>query len=204
MKYYFAPGTCSIGVRVVLEEIGKPYEAVKVDFANRAQYAAPYVEKNPKSKVPLLERDDGATLTEFAAINMWLALSNPDKRLIPADPDGHARMIEAMDYAVGTMHMQGWQRFWRPGNFVANEAEHAAVKARGLEILAKGFDIMDKTLRGKEWLVGDYSLADSALFYVTWWTTRNSKLELPANVKAHYAGMNARPAVQRALKGEGF
>ena len=40
MKYYFAPGTCSIGVRVVLEEIGKPYEAVKVDFANRAQSAA--------------------------------------------------------------------------------------------------------------------------------------------------------------------
>ena len=126
MKLYYMPGACSIGIHVLLEEIGKPYDLQKIDGAKQEQYGPDFVKLNPKSKVPTLVRDDGAVLTEFPAIATWLARKNPDKGLLPSDPDGEARALEAMDYVVSTMHMQGFSRMFRPGNYAPTEADHDA------------------------------------------------------------------------------
>jgi len=67
--------------------------------------------------VPTLVRDDGSVLTEFPAIAYWLAVSNPQAQLLPADAEGQARALEAMDYVVATLHMQGFSRMFRPVNF---------------------------------------------------------------------------------------
>ena len=93
---------------MLLEEIGKPYEASPVNLREGAQYKPEFTAINPKSKVPTLERDDGSVLTEFPAIAYWLARTNPDANLLPDDLDGQARALEAMDYVVATMHMQGF------------------------------------------------------------------------------------------------
>ena len=77
MKLYYAPGACSIGIHVLLEEIGKPYQAEAVNFREGAQYKPPFTGLNPKSKVPTLERDDGSILTEFPVIARWLAPTKP-------------------------------------------------------------------------------------------------------------------------------
>ncbi len=204
MKVYYAPGTCAIGIQILLEEIGKPYESVLVDLANQAQMKAPYLAVNPKSKVPALERDDGSVLTEYQAISVWLGLTNPDKHLIPADAERHARMLEAMDYIVATMHMQSWARIWRPMKFTDNAAEFPVLKARGEEMFVKDFALMDKTLGDKPWVVGDFSLADPALFFVSWWAADRIKFPLPPRVAAHYERMKARPSVQRALAVHGL
>jgi len=103
MKLYYAPGACSIGIHVLLEEIGKPYQAEAVNFREGAQYKPPYTGINPKSKVPTLERDDGSILTEFPVIARWLALTNPQANLIPKDEETDIRATEVMEYAVGTI-----------------------------------------------------------------------------------------------------
>ncbi len=77
---------------------------------------------------------------------------NPEAGLLPSDADGEARALEAMDYAVSTMHMQGFSRMFRPANFAPTEADHDKVKARGKEIMEKGLALMDKALEGKEYL----------------------------------------------------
>ena len=105
MKLYYMPGACSIGIHVLLEEIGKPYDLQKIDGAKQEQYGPDFVKINPKSKVPTLVKDDGSVLTEFPAIATWLARKNPDKGLLPSDPDSEARVLEALDYVVSTMHM---------------------------------------------------------------------------------------------------
>ena len=128
------PGACSIGIHVLLEEIGKPYDLHKVDGANREQYGEAFVKLNPKSKVPTLQKEDGSVLTEFPAIATWLARKNPEKGLLPSDPDEEARVLEAMDYVVSTMHMQGFSRMFRPANFAYTEADYDKVKRRGKEI----------------------------------------------------------------------
>ena len=96
MKLYYMPGACSIGIHVLLEEIGKPYDLQKIDGAKQEQYGPDFVKLNPKSKVPTLQKDDGSVLTEFPAIATWLARKNPDKNLLPTDADGEAKALEAL------------------------------------------------------------------------------------------------------------
>ena len=209
MKLYYMPGACSIGIHVLLEEIGKPYDVHKVDGAKQEQYGPDFVALNPKSKVPTLQRDDGSVLTEFPAIAVPVTIAPEGSvtnrvGLLPADADGEARALEAMDYAVSTMHMQGFSRMFRPANFAPTEADHDKVKARGKEIMEKGLALMDKALEGKEYLAGKFSVADAALFYVSFWAAGRMKMPLPKNVAAHYERMKARPAVKRVLEQEGL
>lgn len=204
MKLYYAPGACSIGIHVLLEEIGKPYELAKLNFQEQEQYKPGFTAKNPKSKVPTLERDDGSILTEFPAIATYLARSSPEKGLLPTDAEGEARALEVMDYVVSTMHMQGFTRIFRPGNFAPSEKDHDAVKARGREIFEKGLALMDKQLQGKDYAIGKFSIADCALFYVTFWAAARLKMQLPGNVAAFWQRMQARPSVQRMLQQEGL
>jgi glutathione S-transferase len=204
MKLLYAPGACSLGIHLLLEEIGKPYDTQRVNLQEGAQFKPDFTAVNPKSKVPTLVRDDGSVLTEFPAIAYWLASANPQAKLLPSDADGQARALEAMDYVVATMHMQGFTRIFRPGNFAPNAADEDTVKARGKEIFEKGLAVLDKTLAGKEYVVGPFSIADAALFYVEFWGAARLKLELPANCAAHFKRMLARPAVQRMMQQEGL
>src|SRR3954454_8670358 len=164
MKLYYSPGACSIGIHVLLEEIGKPYEAVRLDLRGGEQQKPEFAAINPKGKVPTLVRDDGKVLTEYPVVAHYLAKTNPSAGLMPKTEDAELEAASATDYCVATIHMQGFSRLFRPSNFAPNEADHEAVKARGREIIEKGYALMDKALDGQQWIAGEYSMADSALF----------------------------------------
>jgi glutathione S-transferase len=204
MKLMYSPGACSVGIHVLLEEIGKPYETQLVNLREGGQFKPDYTSVNPKSKVPALVRDDGSVLTEYPAIAFWLARSNPDKKLLPDDVEAQARMIEAMDYAIATIHMQGFSRLFRASNYTPNPADEDKVKERGKEMVEKGFAVMDKALAGKDYVAGAYSIADSALFYTEFWGAKRMNMKLPPNCEAHLNRMLSRPAVQRVLQQEGL
>jgi glutathione S-transferase len=203
MKLYHAPGACSVGIHVLLEEIREPFELVPLKLAEGEQRRPEFQAINRKGKVPTLVRDDGTVLTEFPAIAWWLALAHPQAHLLPGDAEGQARALEAMDHVVGTIHGQGFGRMFRPAAFAPSEADHERVKAQGRETFEKGLRLMDEQLAGKEYLLGDFSVADAALFYVELWAGRLG-VDLPANCAAHFARMKARPAVQRVLEKEGL
>jgi len=203
MKLYYMPGVCSIGIHVLLEEIGKPYDLEQVNLREGAQYKPEFTSVSAKSKVPALQRDDGSILTEFPVIASYLAKTNPQAKLIPSDLESEIRGAEAMEYAVATMHGQGYARNFRPGNFGPADQEEQ-VKARGKEMVEKGFQILDKALAGKNYVAGnELSIGDTALFYVEFWAAARLNMQLPPNVAAHYARMKARPAVQRVMQQEG-
>ena len=204
MKLMYTPGACSIGIHVLLEEIGKPYEAETVALAKGEQNTPEYKAKNPKSKVPALLRDDGSVLTEFPAIAYYLAASNPDSKLLPANVEGQARMLETMDYVVASVHMQGFTRVFKPSAFTDKEADYDGVKAAGLAIVEKGFGILDQQMAGKTYVTGEMSAADAALFYVEFWYAKRMGKTLPANLARHWEAMSQRPAVQKVLSAEGF
>ncbi len=112
-------------------------------------------------------------------------------------------MLELTDYAVATIHMQGFARQFRPANFTPSAADEETVKARGKEIAEKGFAILDKALAGKDYAVEAFSFADTAIFYVSFWAKRIG-IVLPPAVAAHFERMTARPSVQRVLQQEGL
>jgi glutathione S-transferase len=203
MKLYYAPGACSIGIHVLLEEVGKPYETERVNLQQGEQYKPDFTAVNPKSKVPTLVRDDGSVLTEFPAIAYWLARSNPYANLLPDDVDLQARALELADYAVATIHMQGFARQFRAANFTPNAADEETVKTRGRELAEKGFSLVDKALAGKDYAVGKFSIADAAIFYVEFWSKRVG-MTLPPNCAAHLDRMLSRPSVQRVMQQEGL
>lgn len=202
MKLFYAPGACSLGIHVLLEEAGQPFEPVQLNLREGAQFKPEFTGINPKSKVPTLVRDDGSVLTEFPAIALWLAQKHP--QLMPRDADATARAMEATDYAVATIHMQGFSRIFRPANFAPNEADHEAVKAKGMDVFTKGLANLAHALDGRDYVAGDFSFGDAAPFYVSFWGAERLKVELPGALAAHYARMKARPAVQRAMKTEGL
>ena len=204
MKLYYIPGTCSIGIHVLLEEIGAPYESQVVGRAAGGSKEEPITTFNPKGKVPAVVRDDGSLLTEFPAIAYWLARSNPAAKLFPDDLNAQTRILEAIDHIVATVHMQGFSRAFRPQNFTSNEADWDAIKARGREIYAKGLEQLDKALGDRDFFNGSsLTIADAALFYVELWAGRINH-DLPPNLARHLARMRERPAVQRVLAKEGI
>jgi glutathione S-transferase len=204
VKLFYSPGSCALGVHILMEEIGAPFDLQRINFAEGEQFGEAYRAISPKSRVPALQRDDGSVLTEFQAISIWLALTNPEKRLIPSDVDRHVRMMEALEYVVGTIHASGFRRLFRPMRFTPSAADYDAVKAEGLMIAKAGLALIDKSLGSKDFIADDFSIADPALFYVTWWAVVRLKIGLPANVQRHYDRMMDRPAVRKALKDEGL
>ena len=204
MKLMYSPGACSIGIHVLLEEIGKPYEAQLVNLREGGQFKPDFTSVNPKSKVPTLVRDDGSVLTEYPAIAYWLARTNPGKNLLPEDVEAQTRAIEVLDYAVATIHMQGFSRLFRASSYTPNPADEDKVKERGKEMVEKGFAVLDKALAGKDYVAGQFSIANSALFYVEFWGGKRMNMKLPANCDAHLNRMLARPAVQRVMQQEGL
>jgi glutathione S-transferase len=203
MKLYYSPGACSVGIHVLLEEIGKPYHLEAVNLREGAQYKPPFTTVSPKGKVPALERDDGSVLTEFPIIARWLGRQ---ANLLPKDDEADTRAMEAMEYAVGTMHGQGFARLFRSERFAPSTSDHDAVKAAGREVVEKGFAVLDKALAGRNYIGGnDFSAADTALFYVEFWAAKRLGMKLPANcAAAHFDRMMARPAVQRIMQQEGL
>ena len=210
MKLYWGPHTCAIGIHVLLEEIGTVYELEKVDVAGGDTQKPAFLAVNPKGKVPTLVRDDGSVLTQFTAIATWLARRNPDKGLIPAEPEAEARMMEILDYAVGTVHEQAFSRIFMPQKFEPKDVVHGtlgvgqkATKEEGRAMAREGFVILDGQMAGKSFVGGEkFSIGDAALFYVERWAPM-AKIDLPSNLAAHLARMKARPAVARVMAAEG-
>ena len=199
----YAAKTCSIGIHVLLEEVGRPYDIRIVDFSKKEQKSPEYLALNPKGKVPALIRDDGSVLTEFAAIATWLALTNPDKKLMPADPEGTARAIEALDFCVGTLHMLSWRMWRRPDAYVSDAETQKEVQQRGKDAVLAGLEVVNGQLNGKDFLIGDFSIADPALYYVEYWAADVAGWPLPRNVQSHFERMKTRPSVQASRKQEG-
>jgi glutathione S-transferase len=204
MKLFYSPNSCAIAIHIILEEIGKPFALELINLRAGDQYKQPYVSLNPKSKVPALLRDDGSLLTELPAIAWYLARSNPAAGLLPEGIEGEARLLELVDYMVATVHMRGFTRIFRPGNFTPTNADEPAVQQTGRDMVKTGLQLLGQALDAKAYLLGDYSIADAVLFYLADWATRREPLPVPENVAGHLTRMRARPAVQRALAAEGL
>ncbi|WP_153131200.1 glutathione S-transferase family protein [Dechloromonas hortensis] len=202
-KFYMTPGSCSTGIHILLEECGLVFEAHIVNLLAGDQYKPDYLAINPKGSIPALVLDDGTALTEFSAIAWWLARSYPKRQLLPATVAGEVRALGLMNYAVHTLHTQGFARIFTTERFAPSSGDHASVQAQGRQIIDQGFAIVDRELAGREYVDAQFGIADAALFYVEFWAERIG-IALPENCLAHYRRLLTRPAVRQVLAEEGY
>lgn len=202
-RFYMTPGSCSTGIHILLEECGLVFEAYIVNLLAGEQYAKDYLAINPKGSIPALVLDDGTALTEFSAIAWWLARTYPKRNLLPEDVAGEARVLGLMNYAVHTLHTQGFARIFTTERFSPSVSDHESVKAQGRQIIDKGFSIVERELAGRQYVSENFGIADAALFYNEFWADRIG-IPLPPNCAAHYRRMLTRPAVRQVLAEEGY
>lgn len=202
MKLYYADGTCAMGIHLLLEEIGEPYEKVRLSFAENEHKQPAYLSINPKAKVPALATHEHGVITELPAIAFYLAKTYPQARLLPDDVIGQVRAMELLEYVTATVHMRGWTRIVKPALFSA-DGDPERVRQEGMAIFTAGLDLLAKGLGDKPYALGDFSIADAGLFFLEQWAGRR-RIALPPALAAHYARMLERPAVRRMLEQEGL
>jgi glutathione S-transferase len=203
MKFYMTPGSCSTAIHIILEELEEVFEAHIVNLPAGDQFKPDYLAINPKANIPALVRPDGSVLTELAAIAFWLGRARGRGIFWPKTLDDETRALETMIFVTSSLHGHGFARIFAPGNFSADSQTHGSIKAQGRALVEKGFSIVNKTLEGRNWVAGDYGVADAVLFYVEFWADKIDIL-LPENLLNHYRAMLARPVVSRVLREEGY
>ena len=198
MKLYYSPRTRAVRPRWMLEEMGIPYELVRLNLADLPQAAPEYVHIHPHGAVPAL-RDGELTLIESGAICSYLAEKHPDKKLAPAAGSKLRPLyLQWMFYCPGTLEAPFTQLFLQTRGLPESERNPAtAEKARAdfSEVTA----FLEKTLDGRQFLLGDeFSAADIMLGHSMLNARRYQMLQNLPNLERYLSGLEARPARQRA------
>jgi len=199
MKLYYSPGACSLAPHIALSEAGLPYTTKRVDLKTHTLVdGTDYYTINPKGYVPLLELDDGARLSEIAAIVQYIADRKPGTLAPAYGTMERYRLMEWLNFIATELHKQ-FSPLWYPTTPEATkDAQIAKLKTR--------FELISKTLAAQPYLMGnDFTVADAYLFTILNWAPM-LKVDLapwPALV-AYQARVAARPAVHAALVAEGL
>ena len=205
MRLYYGTGSCSLLVHMVLEELGTPFEPVKVDLAAGEQRGAAYREINAKGKVPALVTPDG-TLTECVAIVEWLLDGHGDNALL-AKPGtwARAKTMEQVATLATEVHPL-FNRFFHEGDFSDDAAVQAAVKSHGTRKISAWFAQQDAALTGDWWSGGREPVLSDLYFAVIarWGRWLDPPATRLPNIEAFLNRLATRPAISRALAREGI
>ncbi|RJE82013.1 glutathione S-transferase family protein [Paracoccus onubensis] len=199
---YYALGACSLAPHIVLEWIGVPYEAVKVQYGSNELLAV-----NPAGAVPTFREDDGWILTQAGAILDYLAHKHPEAGL--AGGDGQRTKAEAHRWSAfltSDVHAAFWPVFM-PFRYTIDESVPArqAVVDAGHKLIKRQFGILDRHLEGREYILdGGRSVIDAYAFPMIRWATKllPGGLEGYPNVQTLHDRLAADPAVQKVLARE--
>lgn len=194
-------------VSIALEELGLPYEAHRIDFGKGDQFTPEFLSLNPNNKIPAILDPDGPGgkplgLFESGAILLYLA--EKTGRLLPEDPAVRWEAIQWLFFQMGGVGPMFGQLGWFhkfDGRHIEDKRGHERYRAESARLLK----VLEGRLQGREWIAGEFSVADIAIvpwirgldFYgvkeILGWD------ELPA-VQAWSERFLARPGVQRGLQ----
>lgn len=181
-------------VSIMLEELGLPYTAHPVDLGRGEQYEAGFLEISPNNRIPaIVDRDNGMTLMESGAILLYLA--RKAGRLLPSDEASYWRAMEWLMWQMGGVGPM----FGQVHHFVKyNPGKSDYAEARYLDEAKRLYKVLDTRLAGRDYIVGEYSVADIATWpWVSRYEWQTIDLNAYPNVKRWYLEIAQRPAVER-------
>ena len=191
MKLYTAATPNGWKVSIALEEMGLPYEVRVIDFATLEQKADWYVKLNPNGRIPTLD-DDGFVVFESGAILIYLA--EKTGKFLPRDVQGRSRVIQWLMFQMsGIGPMMGQANVF----FRYFPEKIPPVIERYQREVTRLFGILDRQLASHEYVAGDYSIADIALWpWVSGYDWSGVSVAEFQSLQRWLALVGARPAVQ--------
>ena len=197
MKLYYNPYACSLAVLIAAQEAHIDLDLIQVDIMKDPHTltdGSDYLDVNAKNYVPALVAANGELLTEVSVILQYLADLRPETGLAPvAGSWARTRLQETLNFLGSELH-----KFYSPWLFHPEVGEVAQDYARAK--IASRYALIEQQLEGRDYLLGEVSVADAYLFVmVNWAAFAKTPLETFPNIRAWFERMKARPAVQEAL-----
>ncbi|HEV2614218.1 MAG TPA: glutathione transferase GstA [Gammaproteobacteria bacterium] len=200
MKLYYAKGSCSLAVRILIHELNIPCEFESVDLkSKKTEHGEDYLKLNPKGSVPALLLDNNELLTENTVIQQYLADAYKGTTLLPSVGDmKRYRTLEWLNFVSTELHKH-FSPFFSPN--IPDELKQDVYKL----ILEKKLTLADEHLKNNKFLMGNFSLPDAYLFVVLRWIPY-AKLDITnwPNLARFTEDMKQRKAVQTSLQEEGL
>jgi GST-like protein len=195
IELYTSPTPNGYKVSIMLEELGMDYEVHAIDLAKQEQKAPEFLAMNPNGRIPVIVDHDNDDFVVFESGAILIYLAEKAGKLLPTEVRARSRVLQWLMFqmgGVGPMMGQANVFFRYFEEKIPSAIDRYQHEGRRL------LSVLDGQLSGREYLCGDYSIADIA----TWpWavTHRWSGIDIEGldNLKDWLDRIAARPAVAK-------
>ncbi|AFY89406.1 glutathione S-transferase family protein [Chroococcidiopsis thermalis] len=162
--YDFLPSGNGYKVRLLLTQLGIPFERVEINILKGESRTPEFLKKNSNGRIPVLQLESGDFLAESNAILFYFS---EDTEFLPADKLLRARVLQWLFFEQYSHEPNiATPRFWITELGKADEYREAIEQKRQAGYAALG--VMEQHLTQQKFFVGDrYSIADIGLFAYT-------------------------------------
>ena len=186
-------------ITLFLEEARLPYHINPVNIGKGEQFAADFLSIAPNNRIPaivdLAPADGGTPLSIFESGAILLYLADKTRQFIAQDLRGRNEVLQWLFWQMaGLGPMAGQNHHF---NRYAEKIPYAIDRYVGET--ARLYAVLDKRLRDREFIAGDYSIADMACYpWIVPHKTQNQDLDDFPDLRRWFEAIRARPATQRA------
>ena len=201
IELYYWPTPNGWKITILFEELGVPYEVKYVNIGKGEQFSPEFLAISPNNRMPAIvdpEGPGGTPISVFESAAIMLYLGRKFARFYPLDDE--RKRVEVEEWLSWQIANVG-PVFGHDNHFrhYAPEKVPYAIKRFGDEA-HRLYGVLDKRLEGREFVAGDYSIADMALIgWVKGYPRREIDIAEFPNVKRWIDMMLARPAVAKGL-----
>ena len=199
IDFFYAPTPNGWKVAIMLEECGLPYETHLMNLAGGSQFEPDFLKISPNAKMPaIVDKDvEGEPVSVFESGAILFYLARKTGRFMPSGALGEKETLEWLFWQTGNQGpMAGQLSHFR--NYAPQGQDYGF--KRYLGEYDRNLAVLEKRLEGRDYLLGDYSIADMISFpWVLIAKPLGASLEKFPNVTAWRGRIKERSAVRRAV-----
>ena len=206
IQLYSFPTPNGVKVSIALEEMGLAYEPHLVTLKDEDVRSEAFLSLNPNNKIPAIIDPNGPDgpvgIFESGAILLYLA--EKSGKFLGKNATDKARITQWLMFQMGGLGpMLGQMGYFY--KFAGSQIEDPRPRERYRDEAIRLLAVLEKELEGKDWIAGDFSIADMAIapwinaleYYGTKDAVGYDNLK---NVPAYVERFFARPAVAKAKR----
>lgn len=194
-------------VTMFLEEVELPYTIVPINIGAGEQFKPDFLKISPNNRIPAIVDHEpaigGAAISVFESGAILLYLAEKTGKLIPTDLRDRVEVLQWLFWQMGGLGPMAGQNH-HFSQYAPEKIDYAI--NRYVNETGRLYAVLDKRLADREFVAGDYSIADIAAYpWIVPYERQNQKLENFPHLKRWFETIQVRPATVRAYeKAEAF